>query len=123
MVEPALFCAPAAVALARLCGAKAWLHVQDFEVDAAFSMGLLRGARIRRLVTPAPTWPRWCKPAAWWSPPENAAALAQAIQTLAADPALRQNLGAAGYLYAQAHLDSEAVLGRFESDLHEVVGI
>ena len=71
MVEPALFCAPAAVALARLCGAKAWLHVQDFEVDAAFSMGLLRGARIRRLVTPAPTWLRWCKPAAWWCPPKT----------------------------------------------------
>ena len=42
-------------------------------------------------------------------PPEDAAALAQAIQTLAADPALRESLGAAGYLYAQAHLDSEAV--------------
>ena len=55
-------------------------------------------------------------------PPENAAALAQAIQTLAADPALRESLGAAGYLYAQAHLDSEAVLGRFESDLRELVG-
>ena len=30
---------------------------------------------------------------------------------------------AAGYLYSQAHLDSEAVLGRFESDLREVVGV
>ena len=55
--------------------------------------------------------------------PENAAALAQAIQMLAADSALRESLGAAGYLYAQAHLDSEAVLGRFESDLREVVGV
>ena len=36
VVEPPLFCAPAAVALARLSGAKAWLHVQDYEVDAAF---------------------------------------------------------------------------------------
>ncbi len=56
-------------------------------------------------------------------PPENAAALAQALQTLAADPALRESLGAAGYLYAQAHLDSAAVLGRFESDLRMVVGV
>ena len=55
--------------------------------------------------------------------PEDAAALARAIQTLAADPALRESLGAAGYLYAQAHLDSEAVLGRFEADLREVVGV
>ncbi|MBC7619206.1 MAG: hypothetical protein H7293_09515 [Candidatus Saccharibacteria bacterium] len=52
-------------------------------------------------------------------PPEDAAALAQ---TLAADPALRETLGAAGYLYAQAHLDSQTVLGRFESDFREVVG-
>ena len=41
---------------------------------------------------------------------------------LAADPALRESLGAAGYLYAQAHLDSEAVSGKFESDLQELVG-
>jgi colanic acid biosynthesis glycosyl transferase WcaI len=55
-------------------------------------------------------------------PPANAAALAQAIQTLAGDPALRESLGAAGYLYAQAHLDSEAVLERFEADFQELVG-
>jgi colanic acid biosynthesis glycosyl transferase WcaI len=55
--------------------------------------------------------------------PEYAAALARAIQTLAADPALWESLGAAGYLYAQAHLDSEAVLGRFEGDLRAVVGV
>lgn len=56
VVEPALFCAPSAVALAHLCGAKSWLHVQDFELDAAFSMGLLRGARLRRLATRAECW-------------------------------------------------------------------
>ena len=42
VVEPALFCAPAAWLAARLCGARAWLHVQDYEVDAAFELGLLR---------------------------------------------------------------------------------
>lgn len=56
VVEPALFCAPSAVLLARLCGAKAWLHVQDFELDAAFSMGLLRGARLRQCATQAECW-------------------------------------------------------------------
>lgn len=40
-VEPAFFSAPLAWMLARFCGAKAWLHVQDFEVDAAFELGLL----------------------------------------------------------------------------------
>lgn len=50
VVEPALFCAPTALAVARICGAKAWLHVQDFEVDAAFELGLLKGQQMRRLV-------------------------------------------------------------------------
>jgi colanic acid biosynthesis glycosyl transferase WcaI len=40
-VEPTLFCAPAAWLLARMCGATAWLHVQDFEFDAALSLGML----------------------------------------------------------------------------------
>lgn len=40
-VEPALFCAPATLLTARLSGAASWLHVQDFEVDAAFDLGFL----------------------------------------------------------------------------------
>lgn len=56
VVEPALFCAPTAVVVARLCGAKAWLHVQDFEVDAAFDLGLLKGQAVRRWVATAERW-------------------------------------------------------------------
>ena len=56
MVEPALFCAPAAWLAARLCGARAWLHVQDYEVDAAFELGLLKGAWLRRAVARAERW-------------------------------------------------------------------
>jgi colanic acid biosynthesis glycosyl transferase WcaI len=56
VVEPALFCAPAAWVTARLSGGKAWLHVQDFEVDAAFDMGLLKGQRLRRAVASAERW-------------------------------------------------------------------
>jgi len=41
LLEPPLMCAPAALLAARLCGARSWLHVQDFEVDAAFALGLL----------------------------------------------------------------------------------
>jgi colanic acid biosynthesis glycosyl transferase WcaI len=55
-VEPALFCAPAALVVARLSGAKAWLHVQDFEVDAAFDLGLLRGKLLRGVVAGAERW-------------------------------------------------------------------
>ncbi len=56
VVEPALFCAPAALGVARLGGARAWLHVQDFEVDAAFDLGLLRGRFLRGLVAGAERW-------------------------------------------------------------------
>ncbi len=48
MVAPAFFCAPAAWLAARLAGAKAWLHVQDFEIDAAFELGLLQQPLLRR---------------------------------------------------------------------------
>lgn len=40
-VAPTLCSVPADLLLGRLSGAKTWLHVQDFEVDAAFSMGML----------------------------------------------------------------------------------
>jgi colanic acid biosynthesis glycosyl transferase WcaI len=47
LVEPTLFCAHQALLLARWSGAKAWLHVQDFEVDAAFGLGDFSGSRLR----------------------------------------------------------------------------
>lgn len=40
-VEPAFTCAPVALLAARMCNAPSWLHIQDFEVDAAFDLGLL----------------------------------------------------------------------------------
>jgi colanic acid biosynthesis glycosyl transferase WcaI len=40
-VEPTFFCAPVALLIANASGAASWLHVQDFEVDAAFDLGLL----------------------------------------------------------------------------------
>jgi len=50
-------------------------------------------------------------------PPEDPPAMAQAVQALAADSTLRTQLGAAGRVYALEHLDREAVLRKFESDL------
>jgi colanic acid biosynthesis glycosyl transferase WcaI len=49
-VAPALVCAPAALLTARLSGAEAWLHVQDFEVDVAFRLSLLKGNLLQRVV-------------------------------------------------------------------------
>ncbi len=40
-VEPTFFCAPIALLAAQATGAASWLHVQDFEVDAAFDLNLL----------------------------------------------------------------------------------
>jgi len=48
VVAPGLMSAPGGWLLARLTGAIGWLHLQDYEVDAAFELGLLRGARARR---------------------------------------------------------------------------
>ena len=49
-VAPFFVCAPAALMTARLSGAEAWLHLQDFEVDVAFRMGLLTGGLLQRFV-------------------------------------------------------------------------
>ena len=41
LVAPTLFCAPGAILLAKLTSAKSIIHIQDFEVDALFSLDLL----------------------------------------------------------------------------------
>ncbi|MGI4816340.1 MAG: glycosyltransferase WbuB [Janthinobacterium lividum] len=56
LVEPTFFCAPTALLVANRCGAKTWLHVQDFEVDAAFELGILKGKSVRQRVTSAERW-------------------------------------------------------------------
>lgn len=53
VVAPALFSAPAGWLTARLSGARAWLHVQDFEMDAAFELGMLKGQLMRRTMKSA----------------------------------------------------------------------
>jgi colanic acid biosynthesis glycosyl transferase WcaI len=56
VVAPAIFSAPGALLAARLGGARTWLHIQDYEIDAAFGLGLLRGERKRRMVTGVERW-------------------------------------------------------------------
>jgi colanic acid biosynthesis glycosyl transferase WcaI len=55
-VAPAIVCAPAGWITARLSGAEAWLHIQDFEVDVAFRMGLLKGNLMKRAFLAAERW-------------------------------------------------------------------
>lgn len=42
VVAPTMAVAPTAALLAKICNSVAWLHVQDFELDAAFEIGLLK---------------------------------------------------------------------------------
>lgn len=49
VIEPPLLCLPGVLFAAKLSRAKAWLHVQDFEVDAAFDLGLLKSAKLRHV--------------------------------------------------------------------------
>jgi colanic acid biosynthesis glycosyl transferase WcaI len=49
-VAPAFLCAPMGWVTARASGANAWLHLQDFEVDLAFSMRLLKSKFAQRVM-------------------------------------------------------------------------
>ena len=55
-VAPAFVCAPTGLLVARLSRAKACLHIQDFEVDVAFGMGLLKGRLLQRIVLRMERW-------------------------------------------------------------------
>jgi len=55
-IEPPLMCAPLSLLASRLAGAKAWLHIQDFEVDAAFGLGILKSDRLRKVVLHIERW-------------------------------------------------------------------
>ncbi|MEP4891149.1 MAG: glycosyltransferase WbuB [Aliiglaciecola sp.] len=41
LVQPTLFCAPLTLLYAKLTGTKTVLHIQDYEVDAIFGLGLM----------------------------------------------------------------------------------
>ena len=47
-VAPSLMSAAFAAQMARWIGAFSWLHVQDFEIDAAFNLGLLKHNALRK---------------------------------------------------------------------------
>lgn len=57
VVEPPFFCAPIALLTAKLSGGTSWLHIQDFEIDAAFELGMLpRRGGVDRFVSGVETW-------------------------------------------------------------------
>lgn len=56
VVAPSLMSAPVAWAVARLSRAKCWLHVQDYEVDAALKLGIVKAACLCRLALRIEGW-------------------------------------------------------------------
>jgi colanic acid biosynthesis glycosyl transferase WcaI len=50
VIEPTAFCMPGGAITAWLSGARSWLHIQDFEVDAGFALGLLKSTTLRNLI-------------------------------------------------------------------------
>ena len=55
-VEPTACAAPTALLAARLCGARACLHVQDLEVAAACGLGVIKGRNLQRLLQRTYGW-------------------------------------------------------------------
>jgi colanic acid biosynthesis glycosyl transferase WcaI len=51
MAAPAFVCAPAALLTAKFTGARSWIHIQDFEIDIAFGMGIISGGGWKSFVT------------------------------------------------------------------------
>jgi colanic acid biosynthesis glycosyl transferase WcaI len=50
LVQPTFFCAPIALLVAKLTGAKAVMHIQDFEVDAMFGLGMMSEGRLAKII-------------------------------------------------------------------------
>lgn len=48
ITEPPLFCAPSVIIFSKLLRCKAWLHIQDFEIDAAFEAKILNGKFLKK---------------------------------------------------------------------------
>lgn len=56
LVQPTLFCAPFALLFCKLRGTKSILHIQDYEIDAMFGLGLGQSSFIKKLVKGIENW-------------------------------------------------------------------
>lgn len=48
-IEPPISVAPSVLILSKFSGAKCWLHIQDFEIDAAFNLNMLKNNFLRKV--------------------------------------------------------------------------
>lgn len=56
LVQPTLFCAPITLLLSKLFGVKTVMHIQDFEVDAMFGLGMVSEGKVTRIVRRTESW-------------------------------------------------------------------
>ena len=51
-IAPTLFCIPGSIFLGLICGSKTrnLLHIQDYEIEAAFKLGLLKGQKLQNII-------------------------------------------------------------------------
>jgi len=56
LVQPTLFCAPAVLLFCKLTGSKSVMHIQDYEIDAMFGLGMMNDGKVARLVKSIERW-------------------------------------------------------------------
>ena len=56
LVQPTLFCAPITLLVAKLTGAKSIMHVQDYEIDAMFGLGMVGDGKLTNIVKGIESW-------------------------------------------------------------------
>lgn len=57
VVEPTFLCVVGGLLTSKASGSKSWLHIQDFEIDAAFELGILPSSNLTRsLITALERW-------------------------------------------------------------------
>lgn len=63
VVEPPILCTPGALISTMFAGGTPLLHVQDFEIDAAFDLGMLKSKRLSYWVAKIECWfmRRFCR--------------------------------------------------------------
>ena len=55
-IEPTFFCIPGTLVASRLSRARSWVHIQDFEIDIAFSLGLLSTSTLKSAIGGFESW-------------------------------------------------------------------
>ena len=56
LVQPTLFCAPITLLFSKFFGVKTVMHIQDFEVDAMFGLGMVSEGKVARIVKRTESW-------------------------------------------------------------------